>query len=135
MTINKRDGKMKLALQMVSGYGGEFKTWRMAVADAYTNMDFYVENAKIAEKGKIHTLFIADTPALPNDLSTNSPMHPMDPTIALTAVARETKHIRIVSTYSTTIASFHIRLTIDLFISGCVIITSVLIKSAPSLYS
>lgn len=73
-----------------------------AVADAYTNMDYYVENAKMAEKGKIHTLFIADTPALPNDLSTNSPMHPMDPTIALTAVARETKHIGIVSTYSTT---------------------------------
>ncbi|QIH75057.1 NtaA/DmoA family FMN-dependent monooxygenase [Macrococcoides canis] len=104
MTINKRDGKMKLALQMVSGYGGEFKTWRMpgAVADAYTNMDYYVENAKMAEKGKIHTLFIADTPALANDISTNSPMHPMDPTIALTAVARETKHIGIVSTYSTT---------------------------------
>lgn len=93
MTINKRDGKMKLALQMVSGYGGEFKTWRMpgAVADAYTNMDNYVEKAKIAERGKIHTLFIADTPSLQNDISINSPMHSMDPLIALTAVARRLK--------------------------------------------
>nr|WP_278761376.1 NtaA/DmoA family FMN-dependent monooxygenase [Mammaliicoccus lentus] len=104
MTINKRDGKMKLALQMVSGYGGEFKTWRMpgAVADAYTNMDNYVEKAKIAERGKIHTLFIADTPSLQNDISINSPMHSMDPLIALTAVARETKNIGLVSTFSTT---------------------------------
>ena len=101
---NARDRKMKIVLQMVSGYGGEFKSWRMpgAVVDAYTNIDNYVEKAKIAERGKIHSLFIADTPSLTNDISINSPMHSLDPLLLLTAVARETKHIGLVATYSTT---------------------------------
>lgn len=96
--------QMKIVLQMVSGYGGEFKTWRLpeAKADAYTDMDLYVEMAKIAEKGKLHALFMADTPALVNDLSYDTPMHSMDPLIAMTSVARATKHIGLVGTFSTT---------------------------------
>lgn len=60
------DGKqMKLAIQLVSGYGGEFQSWRLSESDAnsYTNIDTYIDMAKTAEKGKIHTLFIADTPS------------------------------------------------------------------------
>lgn len=96
--------QMKIVLQMVSGYGGEFKTWRLpqAKADAYTDMDLYVEMAKIAERGKLHALFMADTPALVNDLSTDSPMHSMDPLIAMTSVARATDRIGLVGTFSTT---------------------------------
>ncbi|MEI2342454.1 NtaA/DmoA family FMN-dependent monooxygenase [Priestia megaterium] len=95
---------MQLALQMVSGYGGEFSAWRMPGTDpaAYTNMDSYVERAKIAEKGKFQMIFIADTPALINDLGPQTPMFPMDPMVALMAVARETKHIGLVATQSTT---------------------------------
>ncbi|MGT2737949.1 NtaA/DmoA family FMN-dependent monooxygenase [Streptococcus pantholopis] len=95
---------MKIVLQMVSGYGGEFKTWRLpeAKADAYTDMDFYVEMAQLAEKGKLHALFMADTPALVNDLTNETPMHSMDPLIAMTSVARATKHIGLVGTFSTT---------------------------------
>ncbi|MBS4750020.1 NtaA/DmoA family FMN-dependent monooxygenase [Carnobacteriaceae bacterium zg-ZUI78] len=96
--------QMKIVLQMVSGYGGEFKTWRLpeAKADAYTDMDFYVEMAQLAEKGKIHALFMADTPALVNDLTEDTPMHSMDPLIAMTSVARATNHIGLVGTFSTT---------------------------------
>ncbi|KML24484.1 NtaA/DmoA family FMN-dependent monooxygenase [Priestia aryabhattai] len=96
--------EMQLALQMVSGYGGEFSAWRMPGTDpaAYTNMDSYVERAKIAEKGKFQMIFIADTPALINDLGPQTPMFPMDPMLALMAVARETKHIGLVATQSTT---------------------------------
>jgi len=96
--------EMQLALQMVSGYGGEFSAWRMPGTDpaAYTNMDSYVERAKIAEKGKFQMIFIADTPALINDLGPQTPMFPMDPMVALMAVARETKHIGLVATQSTT---------------------------------
>ncbi|QWQ38882.1 NtaA/DmoA family FMN-dependent monooxygenase [Gemella sp. zg-570] len=96
--------QMKIVLQMVSGYGGEFKTWRLpeAKADAYTDMDLYVEMAQLAEKGKIHALFMADTPALVNDLTNDSPMHSMDPLIAMTSVARATKNIGLVGTFSTT---------------------------------
>lgn len=52
---------MQLALQMISGCGSEFSATDPA---AYTNMDSYVERAKLAEKGKSQMIFIADTPAL-----------------------------------------------------------------------
>ncbi|RKD75968.1 FMN-dependent oxidoreductase (nitrilotriacetate monooxygenase family) [Sinobaca qinghaiensis] len=96
--------QMQLALQMVSGYGAEFSAWRMPGTDpaAYTNTDSYVERAKIAEKGKFQMIFIADTPALTVDLGPQTPMFPMDPMLALMAVARETKHIGLVATHSTT---------------------------------
>lgn len=96
--------KMQLALQMVSGYGAEFSAWRMPGTDpaAYTNTDSYVEGAKLAEKGKFQMIFIADTPGLYNDLGPQTPMFPMDPMLALMAVARETKHIGLVATLSTT---------------------------------
>ncbi|MBS4456720.1 NtaA/DmoA family FMN-dependent monooxygenase [Tuanshanicoccus lijuaniae] len=96
--------QMKIVSQMGSGYGGEFKTWRLpeAKADAYTDMDYYVEMAQLAEKGKLHALFMADTPALVNDISRDTPMHSMDPLIFMTSVARATKHIGLVGTFSTT---------------------------------
>lgn len=96
--------QMQLALQMVSGYGAEFSAWRMPGTDpaAYTNTDSYVEGAKLAEKGKFQMIFIADTPGLYNDLGPQTPMFPMDPMLALMAVARETKHIGLVATLSTT---------------------------------
>lgn len=57
---------MKIVLQMVSDYGGECKTWRLSEAksNTYKDMSFYVEMAQLAEKGKLHALFMADTPAL-----------------------------------------------------------------------
>lgn len=96
--------EMQLALQMVSGYGAEFSAWRTPGTDpaAYTNLDNYVERAKIAEKGKFQMIFIADTPALTVDLGPQTPSFPMDPMLALMAVARETTHIGLVATYSTT---------------------------------
>ncbi|MER2129169.1 NtaA/DmoA family FMN-dependent monooxygenase [Solibacillus sp.] len=96
--------QMQLALQMISGYGAEFSAWRMPGADpaAYTNLDSYVARAKLAEKGKFHMIFIADTAALTVDLNIHTPMFPMDPMLALMAVARETKQIGLVATASTT---------------------------------
>jgi FMN-dependent oxidoreductase (nitrilotriacetate monooxygenase family) len=96
--------EMQLALQMVSGYGAEFSAWRMPGTDpaVYTNTDSYVERAIIAENGKFQMIFIADTPALTVDLGPQTPMFPMDPMLALMAVARETKHIGLVATLSTT---------------------------------
>ncbi|MEF2096607.1 NtaA/DmoA family FMN-dependent monooxygenase [Bacillus sp. CFBP9009] len=100
----KKRKEMQLALQMISGYGAEFSAWRMPGTEpaAYTNTDGYVERAKLAEKGKFQMIFIADTPALTVDLGPQTPMFPMDPMLALMAVARETKHIGLVATLSTT---------------------------------
>ena len=99
----KTEKQMALALQMVSGYGGEFSAWRMPGTDpaAYTNTDSYVERAKLAEKGKFQMIFIADTPVLNNDLGPQTPGFPMDPMLALMAVARETERIGLVATLST----------------------------------
>ncbi|QDH20309.1 NtaA/DmoA family FMN-dependent monooxygenase [Saccharibacillus brassicae] len=101
MTSRKQ---MQLALQMVSGYGAEFSAWRMPGTDpaAYADTDAYVRRAQIAEQGKFHMIFIADTPALTVDLGPQTPMFPMDPMLALLAVARETSRIGLVATLSTT---------------------------------
>ena len=96
--------KMQLVMQMGSGYGLDQGAWRMPNADpaAYTNIDVQVELAKIAERGKIQMIFFADTPALTNDISNQPPQSPMDPIILLTALARETERIGLVTTLSTT---------------------------------
>jgi FMN-dependent oxidoreductase (nitrilotriacetate monooxygenase family) len=96
--------KMQLVMQMGSGYGLDQGAWRMpgAVPDAYTNLDVQVELAKIAERGKIHMLFFADTPVLSSDLSHQPPQSPMDPIVLLTALARETERIGLLTTISTT---------------------------------
>ncbi|WP_308192404.1 hypothetical protein [Macrococcus epidermidis] len=67
---------MKLALQMVSGYGGEFKTWRMpgAVADAtdrfsivpdssHDGVKDFVEQVVpiLQERGLFHTEYEGET--------------------------------------------------------------------------
>lgn len=99
---NKR--KMQLAMQIGSGYGLDQGAWRMpqAVPDAYTNIDVQVEMAKIAERGKIQMLFFADTPVLAGDINSGPPQVPMDPIILMTALARETEKIGLVTTLSTT---------------------------------
>jgi alkanesulfonate monooxygenase SsuD/methylene tetrahydromethanopterin reductase-like flavin-dependent oxidoreductase (luciferase family) len=68
----------------------------------YTNMDSYVERAKLAEQGKFQMMFIADSPALTVNSGPQTPIFPMDPMLALMAVARETTHIGLVATLSTT---------------------------------
>jgi FMN-dependent oxidoreductase (nitrilotriacetate monooxygenase family) len=96
--------KMQLVMQMGSGYGLDQGAWRMpnAVIDAYTNIDVQVELAKIAERGKIQMIFFADSPALTNDISNQPPPSPMDPIVLLTALARETERIGLLTTISTT---------------------------------
>ena len=96
--------KMQLVMQMGSGYGLDQGAWRMpnAVTDAYTNIDVQVELAKIAERGKIQMIFFADTPALTADISNQPPQTPMDPIVLLTALARETERIGLLTTLSTT---------------------------------
>ncbi|WP_199483921.1 LLM class flavin-dependent oxidoreductase [Mannheimia granulomatis] len=101
--------KIKLALQLVSGYASEFQSWRLpeSYEKAYTDIDFYVQMAKTAEQGKIHTLFIADTPSFGGagggtDISTRSPAFPLEPMVMLSAVAYATQKIGLVATFSTT---------------------------------
>lgn len=107
--LNNENKKMKLAMMLVTGYGGETLSWRYKDSDpkAYTNVNTFIELAKLAEKGKIHTLFIADTPAkvgagVSGDLDRKTPMFVMEPMTLMSAVAAHTEKIGLVATYSTT---------------------------------
>lgn len=107
--LNNQGKQMKLAMMLVTGYGGEFLSWRYPDSDpkAFTNPKTYIELAKLAEKGKIHTLFIADTPASSGPgvsglVDRHSPMFVMEPMTLLSQVAAHTQKIGLVATYSTT---------------------------------
>ncbi|UYZ74719.1 LLM class flavin-dependent oxidoreductase [Moraxella bovis] len=70
-----------------------------------------MEIAKTAEQAKIHTLFIADTPAMVGagvigDFAQKSPMFVLEPMTILSAVATHTQKIGLVATYSTTYIQF-----------------------------
>lgn len=107
--LNNDNKKMKLAMFLVTGYGGEQLSWRYEDSDpkAYTNVNTFIELAKLAEKGKFHTLFIADTPAkvgagVSGSVDRKTPQFVMEPMTLLSAVASHTEKIGLVATYSTT---------------------------------
>jgi len=95
---------MLLAMQLVGGFGGVPGAWRLpgVPLDSYTDMDAHVRHAQSAERGKIHLLFFADTPALETDLAVQPQRHVIDPVVVMTSIARETTRIGLVATASTT---------------------------------
>lgn len=97
--------QMLLALQVANGYGAQPGAWRMPGVDpsSYVEMDVMVRYAQIAERGKIQTIFLADTPALDVDLEREAPHHAIDPLVVLTSMARGTRRIGLVATSSTTL--------------------------------
>ncbi|MDF3305312.1 NtaA/DmoA family FMN-dependent monooxygenase [Rhodococcus sp. T2V] len=99
-----KNRKMLLCVQLVSGYGSEPGAWRLPGANpsAYTDMDEFVRLARAAERGKVQLLFLADTPTMSADLAKHNPQFPIDPLLVLTAIARGTERIGLVSTASTT---------------------------------
>jgi FMN-dependent oxidoreductase (nitrilotriacetate monooxygenase family) len=107
--LDNSNKQIKLAIMFVTGYGGEGYSWRFNDSNpkAYTDINAYIELAKLAEEGKIHMLFIADTPAMVGagvngDMARKSPMFVMEPMTMLAAVATHTQKIGLVATYSTT---------------------------------
>ncbi|RIJ53375.1 LLM class flavin-dependent oxidoreductase [Clavibacter lycopersici] len=96
--------QMLLAMQLVGGFGGVPGAWRLpgVPLDSYTDMDAHVRHAQSAERGKIHLLFFADTPALETDLDVQPQRHVIDPVVVMTSIARETSRIGLVATASTT---------------------------------
>lgn len=96
---------MHLTVQLIAGYGIEAGAWRWPGTDpeSFIGADVFVEAAKIAERGKFDALFLADTPVLSTDVATEAPQQALEPIVTLTAVARETERIGLVSTSSTTL--------------------------------
>ncbi|WP_327141724.1 LLM class flavin-dependent oxidoreductase [Nocardia sp. NBC_01327] len=77
-------------------------SWRLPESDPYANtkIDHYVNLAKIAERGKLDSIFFADSPVLFGDTG-RRPSGKLDPTVLLTAIAVQTERIGLIATAST----------------------------------
>lgn len=93
----------------ISQSAGQWRNPRDRAARGYNDVDFWVELAKTAERGCFDSLFFADVHGVYdvyNGSSDAGIRHGMqwpgnDPTLLLALLARETKHLGFISTYST----------------------------------
>jgi FMN-dependent oxidoreductase (nitrilotriacetate monooxygenase family) len=78
-------------------------SWRLAESNPYANTDVahYQRLAQIAERGKLDSVFFADSPVLFSDVG-RRPSGALEPTVLLTAIAAVTTHIGLIATASTT---------------------------------
>ncbi|MFG3620064.1 LLM class flavin-dependent oxidoreductase [Nocardia sp. NPDC047654] len=76
--------------------------WRLPESDPYahTDIDYYVQLARTAERGKLDSIFFADSPVLMGDPG-RRPSGKLEPTVILTAVAVQTSRIGLIATAST----------------------------------
>lgn len=102
MMKNKK--MMKLNAQLTGGLGIESAAWRYQdqQADAFMKVSTYVEAVKILEQGKFDAFFVADTPALTQDIAHNAPLGGLDPVTILAVLSQVTEHIGLVATLSST---------------------------------
>ncbi|WP_009474438.1 LLM class flavin-dependent oxidoreductase [Rhodococcus sp. JVH1] len=68
---------------------------------SFIDPDYYTEVAKIAERGTLDALFLADGPALREDPAVK-PTRALEPTTVLGVVASATEHLGLIGTASTT---------------------------------
>lgn len=68
---------------------------------AFADPSFYVRMGKIAERGTLDALFLADGPAL-RDHPALRPSQALEPTVILTSVAAETERLGLIGTLSST---------------------------------
>ncbi|MEU8240900.1 LLM class flavin-dependent oxidoreductase [Actinoplanes missouriensis] len=84
------------------GVGHHEASWRLPSADPAASWDVrhYQELARIAERGRLDSLFLADSPVLESDPG-RRPAGKLEPTVLLTALAGVTTHIGLIATAST----------------------------------
>lgn len=85
------------------GVGHHEAAWRLPESDpfAQTDVEHFTRLARIAERGKLDSLFLADSPVLWNSIG-RRPGGTLEPTVLLTALAGATRHIGLIATASTT---------------------------------
>jgi FMN-dependent oxidoreductase (nitrilotriacetate monooxygenase family) len=78
-------------------------SWRLPESDPHagTDVTHWQNLARIAERGKLDSLFLADSPVLWGDIG-RRPSAALEPTLLLTALAGVTRHIGLIATASTT---------------------------------
>jgi FMN-dependent oxidoreductase (nitrilotriacetate monooxygenase family) len=78
--------------------------WRLPESDphASTSVAHFQHLARVAERGKLDSLFLADSPVLWGGRVGRRPSATLEPTVLLTALAGVTSHIGLIATASTT---------------------------------
>jgi FMN-dependent oxidoreductase (nitrilotriacetate monooxygenase family) len=85
------------------GVGHHEASWRLPDSDPYAEWDVrhYQDLARIAERGRMDSVFLADSPVQQGDPG-RRPAGRLEPTILLTALSVVTEHIGLIATASTT---------------------------------
>jgi FMN-dependent oxidoreductase (nitrilotriacetate monooxygenase family) len=88
----------------VMGLGMHPGAWRYrdGSPDDYLKLDYFTHAAKVAEKGKLHAMFLADTLAVSEENFERPNLGATDPTVVLSMVAATTQNIGLVATASST---------------------------------
>jgi FMN-dependent oxidoreductase (nitrilotriacetate monooxygenase family) len=100
--MTKKSRQLHLNAFLMS-VGHHEAAWRLPESDprADTNIEHFQNLARIAERGKLDSLFLADIPVLWNSIG-RRPADTLEPTIVLTALAAVTSRIGLIGTASTT---------------------------------
>jgi FMN-dependent oxidoreductase (nitrilotriacetate monooxygenase family) len=100
--MSHRTGRLHLNAFLMS-VGHHEAAWRLPESDPFagTSLGHYLNLARIAERGKLDSLFLADSPVLWNSIG-RRPGGTLEPTVLLTAMAAVTGHIGLIATASTT---------------------------------
>jgi FMN-dependent oxidoreductase (nitrilotriacetate monooxygenase family) len=100
--MTQRQGQLHLNAFLMS-VGHHEAAWRLPESDPFANttLEHWQELARIAERGKLDSLFLADSPVLWNSIG-RRPAGTLEPTVLLAALASVTKHIGLIATASTT---------------------------------
>jgi alkanesulfonate monooxygenase SsuD/methylene tetrahydromethanopterin reductase-like flavin-dependent oxidoreductase (luciferase family) len=85
------------------GLGTHVASWRATDRDARAFLDagFHQDAGRIAERGLLDAVFLADGPAISEDPALRPAMN-LEPTVLLSAIASATTHVGLVASASTT---------------------------------
>ncbi|XYH98640.1 LLM class flavin-dependent oxidoreductase [Sorangium sp. So ce1128] len=100
--MTHRPGQLHLNAFLMS-VGHHEASWRLPESDPFanTNVEHFKNLARIAERGRLDSLFLADSPVLWNNVG-RRPAGTLEPTVLLAALAGVTEHIGLIATASTT---------------------------------
>jgi FMN-dependent oxidoreductase (nitrilotriacetate monooxygenase family) len=100
--MTARTGKLHLNAFLM-GVGHHEAAWRLPQSDPFasTSVEHYQDLARTAERGKLDSVFLADSPMLWSSIE-RRPSGTLEPTLLLAALAGVTKHIGLIATASTT---------------------------------
>jgi FMN-dependent oxidoreductase (nitrilotriacetate monooxygenase family) len=100
--MSHRPGQLHLNAFLMT-VGHHEAAWRLPESDPFAHVDIehYRHLARIAERGRLDSLFLADSPVLWNSIG-RRPAGGLEPTVLLTALAAVTEHVGLIATASTT---------------------------------